>query len=139
MDRSTKPRLTVLVSDPDINQQHILNDCLQSRYSVITAQTLAMTKQLLTQYHPSILLLELDQTDGDGMALIKQIIADTSLRNTIIACVTKRSSVQMKVQAFQSGADDYIVKPINPTIFASRLTLLLRLSKLPSWRNPEYH
>jgi DNA-binding response OmpR family regulator len=48
----------------------------------------------------------------------------------IIICVTTRRAVQDKVRGFQAGADDYIIKPINPESFPLRLALLERLRRL---------
>jgi DNA-binding response OmpR family regulator len=122
----------VLVADPDIAQQQVIAKSLQPRYNVVTARNLAETVQMLVINRPRILLLEIDQPDGSGIELIKQIRQDPGTHATIIACVTNRSSIKDKVAGFQAGADDYIVKPINPETFMWRLVLLMRLRQLSS-------
>ncbi len=124
--------LTVLVSDPDPAQQQRLVECLRPRYRLITAKNLAETVEMIALYHPQIVLLELDQPDGDGIKLIQQIRSERSARSMIIACVTKRSGIKDKVAGFQAGADDYIVKPVNVQTFLWRVVLLSRLRQLSS-------
>lgn len=126
------PMLTVLVADPDSVHQHQIVECLQVRYRVITAHNLAETVEMIAMHRPSILLLEVDQPDGDGVQLIRKIREEASARSMIIACVTKRSAIRDKVAGFQAGADDYIVKPINPQTFLWRVVLLARLRQLSS-------
>jgi DNA-binding response OmpR family regulator len=48
----------------------------------------------------------------------------------LIIVVTTRSSVPDKVAAFQAGADEYLVKPVDPEIFALRVRLLMGFSRL---------
>jgi two-component system cell cycle response regulator len=124
--------LTVLVSDPDPLQQQRLVECLRPRYRIVTAKNLAETVEMIALYHPQIVLLEVDQPDGDGVRLIKQIRDERSARSMIIACVTKRSGIKDKVAGFQAGADDYIVKPVNTQTFLWRVVLLSRLRQLSS-------
>jgi PleD family two-component response regulator len=138
MGKSLAVPAMVLVSDPDTSFQEVLLVYLQPRYQVITANSLAATMQMIIRYRPTILLLELTQPDGDGIELIRQVQSDPGLQDMIIVCVTDRCGVRDKVTALQSGADDYLVKPINPNTFSARLTLLGRLKGLPSWRSPEY-
>jgi two-component system, cell cycle response regulator len=124
--------LTVLVADPDPVQQQRIVECLRPRYRVVTARNLAETVEMIALYHPQILLLEVDQPDGDGVRLIKQIRDERAARAMIVACVTKRSGIKDKVAGFQAGADDYIVKPVNTQTFLWRVVLLSRLRQLSS-------
>jgi DNA-binding response OmpR family regulator len=120
----------VLVADPDIAQQQVLMDSLRQRFRVVAARNLAEAVQMLVVSRPRILLLELNQPDGNGIELIRQIRRDPGTQGIIIACVTSRAGIRDKVAGFQAGADDYIVKPINPDSFMWRLILLMRLNKL---------
>lgn len=118
---------TVLVADPDLQQQQFIAEILRSRYRVIAARTIADTIQMLVTYRPTILLLEVNQPDGDGVELIRRLRQDNAMKSMVIACVTNRSTVKDKVVGFQAGADDYIIKPVNRDTFMWRLVLLMRL------------
>ncbi len=122
--------LTVLVADPDRAQQQVLADVLRARYQVVAARTIAETVDAIARHRPQILLLELDMPDGDALPLVRKIREERSTHHMIIACVTRRSSIRDKVTGFQAGADDYIIKPINPETFLWRVVLLSRLRQL---------
>lgn len=135
MDTSRKNALTILISDPDIASQHILVAALQPWHQTMTTAGFNATYQAIHAYHPQCLLLELDQPDGDGLAFIRYIHNDPATQSLIIACVTQQASIRDKAGAFQAGADDYIVKPINAATFAGRLGLLAHMSRLATWRS----
>lgn len=123
-------RTTVLVIDPDALQRRMLQESLQARYQAIAVGSLAQAREAIVIHRPSIILLELDEPDGDGLQLIRQIRSDPTTRDIIICCVTRRSGVRDKVSAFQAGADDYVVKPINPESFPYRVVLLTRIRQV---------
>ncbi len=127
MTEAAPGSVTVLVADPDPAQRQRVIECLRPRFRVITASTLAEASQMIVQHRPGVLLLELDMPDGDGKTLIKFIRETPALRPLKICCVTHRSGVRDKVAGFQSGADDYVVKPINEKMFLWRVVLLTRL------------
>ncbi len=121
------PLATVVVADPDPSYQRQIATLLQESFRCLAANTLKEAYQLVQRERPVLLTLELDQPDGDGLALIQLLQADPALRLVLIACVTRRSGVMDKVRAFRMGADDYIVKPIVPaTNFYGRMLLLQR-------------
>lgn len=130
MADSSMNSATVLIADPDLAHQQQLAECLRPRYQVVTASTFAETVERIVQHHPAILLLELDMPDGDGKTLIQHIRENAGTRQMIICCVTNRSSIRDKVSGFQAGADDYVVKPINPKTFIWRVVLLSRLRQI---------
>jgi DNA-binding response OmpR family regulator len=130
MAEPSRGGLTVLVADPDPVQQQQIMDCLRPRYRVIGARTLAETVEMITQYRPAILLLEVEMPDGDGKILIKQVRESPTLKNMVVCCVTRRAGIKDKIAGFQSGADDYVVKPVNLKTFMWRVVLLSRIRQL---------
>jgi DNA-binding response OmpR family regulator len=122
--------MTVLVADPDLAQQQQLIACLRPRYRVITAKTLAETSEMITRYRPDILLLEVEMPDGDGRGFVRQLRENGGTRQMIVCCVTRRATVRDKVAGFQAGADDYVIKPINPNTFLWRVVLLTRVRQM---------
>lgn len=118
---------TVLVADPDPFYQQQLVKQLQPSFRCVVANTLRETVQVLQRERPVLLVLDLDQPDGDGIALIRQMQSHPDYNRVLVACVTRRSSVKDKVQAFQAGVDDYLVKPLTQTMnFYGRMLLLRR-------------
>jgi DNA-binding response OmpR family regulator len=117
----------VVVADPDPASQQQIVELLKSSFQCIVTGTLAETYQLIRRERPPMLILELNQPDGDGIKLIQALQADPALRQVLIACVTSRSTIKDKIAAFRVGADDYLVKPLTPSMnFYGRMLLLRR-------------
>jgi DNA-binding response OmpR family regulator len=118
---------TVLVADPDPFYQQQLVHQLQPSFRCVVASTLRETVQALQRERPILLVLDLDQPDGDGIVLIRQMQSHPDFSRVLIACVTKRSTIKDKIQAFQAGVDDYLVKPLTQAMnFYGRMLLLRR-------------
>jgi len=130
--RMTGPAMSVLVVDSDTSSQQRLIACLRGRYHVLTAASIKEALEIVAQAPPRTLIVEVDQPDGDGVQLIERLRSDPATRSMILICVTTRRAVRDKVRGFQAGADDYIIKPVNPDTFAIRLALLERLRRLTS-------
>jgi two-component system alkaline phosphatase synthesis response regulator PhoP len=62
----------------------------------------------------------------DGMEACKEIRDDDRLKNVIVAFLTARNEDYSQIAGFDSGADDYISKPIKTRVLISRVKALLR-------------
>jgi DNA-binding response OmpR family regulator len=103
---------------------------LQRDFHCYPASTLHEAVQAIERVHPVLLIMELNQPDGDGFALIHYLQASPELRRILIACVTTRSAITDKVRAIRAGVDDYIVKPPDAVTFAGRMVMLRRLGHM---------
>ena len=118
---------TALVADPDPFYQQQLVKLLEPSFRCVVASTLRETVQALQRERPILLVLDLDQPDGDGMLLVQQMHNHPDYNRILIACVTKRSAIKDKILAFQAGVDDYLVKPLTQAMnFYGRMLLLRR-------------
>jgi putative two-component system response regulator len=123
---SRYPLSTVVVIDPDPSYQRQIAYLLQESFQCIPASGLGEAYQIIMRQPPSMVVLELDQPDGDAFAFMQHLQRDSALKSILIACVTRRASIADKVRAFRAGADDYIVKPLSPTLFYGQMLLLRR-------------
>src|SRR5690242_3574350 len=119
--RMTAPAKSVLVVDADPAAQQQIMACLSGQYHLLTATSLSEALRIIAQAQPRALIIEVNQPDGDGIQLIEQVRSDPATKSMIIICVTTRRAIQDKVRGFQAGADDYVIKPINPESFPIRL------------------
>ncbi|HEY7346921.1 MAG TPA: response regulator [Ktedonobacterales bacterium] len=114
---------TVVVADPDMFYQQRIAISLQQGFRCILTGSLRETYWAILCERPALVILELNQPDGDGIALIQHLQADPALKGILIACVTQRATIRDKVRAFRAGADDYIVKPLSSSFFGQMLLL----------------
>ena len=112
---------TVVVADPDPNHHHQIASLLQQSFRCISTNTLRETFQVIQRERPVLITLELNQPDGDRLALIQYLQADHVHKQVLIACVTQRAAIADKIRAFRAGADDYVVKPPASNSFYERM------------------
>lgn len=68
-----------------------------------------------------VVLMDIMMPHIDGLELCRQIKADTSLEAIKVVIVSGKAYDYDKRRAKQVGADGYIIKPLNPTTFASEI------------------
>lgn len=73
-----------------------------------------------------IVLLDMGLPDRDGLAVCAAIRAHSSVP---VVAVTGRGAVASRVQGLRSGADDYLVKPIDPEELLARIDAVVRRSQ----------
>jgi two-component system, OmpR family, phosphate regulon response regulator PhoB len=119
---------TLLILDPDVALQEQLTRLLTRHYVVQGVATIEAARQVIATQPPAIFVLELDLPQEGSMEFLRLLRQDPRLKDLIIVCLTRRASVQDKVQAFQAGTSDYVVKPF-PSTFLTRLILLQRIQR----------
>ena len=81
----------------------------------------------LTSHSYAAVLLDLGLPRLDGIALLKKLRARGDRVPVLI--LTARDAIEQRIQGLDSGADDYVVKPVDLGELAARLRALVRRSK----------
>ena len=79
---------------------------------------------------PDLVLLDVMMPGMDGMETCREMRDMPALSKTLIAFLTARNEDYSQIAGFDSGADDYIAKPIKPRVLISRVKALLRRNSL---------
>ncbi len=75
---------------------------------------------------PDLILLDVMMPGIDGMETCERLRQNPNLTNSFICFLTARSEDYSQIAGFNSGADDYINKPIKPKVLVSRINGILR-------------
>ena len=117
----------ILVLDPAPAMQALLaHNLAGAGYRVSCALDARGALALLAGDPPDVLLLEWELPDASGIALLRQVRQDGVLCDLPIIMISTRDSEQDKVLALESGADDYLCKPVGPREMLARVHALLR-------------
>lgn len=127
----------ILVADDDPALCLLLRETLlDAGYDVIVAHDGDQLVRMAQDDPPDLLLIDLMMPLMDGFEAIRQLRNDTRTSHLPMIILTARSASSEVVVGFDSGADDYIVKPYDIDVLLARIrSHLRRASKLPV-RNP---
>lgn len=115
---------TILIVEDDIPIRNLLRTTLKSHdYKFITAANGESAIMQASSHNPDIVLLDLGLPDMDGVDVIKKI---RTWSNMPIIVISARSEDDDKIEALDSGADDYLTKPISVEELLARLRVVNR-------------
>ena len=92
-------------------------------YHVVCAYTGADGLKQINTHKPDVVLLDLGLPDMDGLEIIEELRAYSSVPIIVISARTLERS---KVAALDMGADDYLTKPFGTAELLARIRVMLR-------------
>ena len=117
--------MRILIVEDEKKFLDILLRSLKSEgYTVDGVSTAADAVDYLKSYHYDLAILDLQLPDGTGNSLIRRLRESGHTMPVLV--LTARSELESKVENFQAGADDYVVKPVAMAELAIRVQALLR-------------
>jgi two-component system KDP operon response regulator KdpE len=119
-----RPAQVVLVIDDEPQIRRLLRVTLEaSGYRVIDAATGQEGLVQAAQRKPDAVLLDLGLPDLDGLGVLKRL---REWSRVPVLILSVRDQEEEKVNALDSGADDYVTKPFNSAELLARLRAALR-------------
>ena len=119
--------IKILVVDDEEDILEFLSYNLRAEgYDVIVADNGILAIELAKQEQPSLIILDVQMPDMDGITTCEKIREIPSLKETVVTFLTARSEDYSQIAGFEAGADDYITKPIRPKVLVSRVKALLK-------------
>tara|TARA_X000001036_G_scaffold183938_1_gene173830 strand:- start:5197 stop:5880 length:684 start_codon:yes stop_codon:yes gene_type:complete len=126
--KKNKIKILIVDDEPDIIE--ILKFNLENEgYTVISAENGKVALKLADEHIPQLIILDLMMPIMDGIEACERLRMDKKFNNTLIMFLSARGEDYSQVAAFESGADDYVTKPIKPRILNSKVKALLRRFK----------
>ena len=120
----------ILVVDDEVDILDLLKYNLEKEgYQVQVADNGIKGVEVAQTFVPDLILLDIMMPGQDGVETCRQLREVKSLSNTFILFLTARVEEYSEIAAFDSGADDYLTKPIKPRALMSRINAIFRRSK----------
>jgi two-component system response regulator RpaA len=130
----------ILVVDDDQSIVELVKINLELMgHDVITSSDGTKGYALVKQEMPDLVILDVMMPEVDGYTVAQRIRQNDATKDIPILMLTALGMLQDKVQGFNSGVDDYLVKPFELDELKVRVKALLRrTSSLPeSLKKPE--
>ncbi|WP_126979025.1 response regulator transcription factor [Frigidibacter oleivorans] len=119
---SQSPHVAILDDEPEIRR--MLQDALEEAGFRTTAFARATEfEAALKRGSPDVCLVDLGLPDRDGLAVVHRLALESG---AAIIIISGRAQVQDRVTGLELGADDYVIKPFDPTEVVARIRARLR-------------
>lgn len=122
-----KREIKILLADDEADVLDFMKYNLErDGFEVYTANNGIEAIESAKKHQPHIIILDLMMPKLDGILTCRELRNLPQFKNTLITFLTARDEDYSQIAGFESGADDYITKPIKPRVFISRIHALLR-------------
>jgi len=96
----------------------------EANFNTYTAISLKKAKEALDKYEYDLIILDWMLPDGSGVEFLAQMRRE--FYTTTVLLLSSKSEIEDKVEALDSGADDYLQKPFSNIELLARIRALLR-------------
>ncbi|MEP7109826.1 MAG: response regulator transcription factor [Ferruginibacter sp.] len=121
----------ILIADDEPDILEIIQFNLQAEgYDVITAKNGDEAIEEAKKHHPDLIILDIMMPGKNGLDVCNILRMQPVFNETLIVFLSALSDEGTEIRGLETGADDYLTKPISPKILVSKVNALFRrLSK----------
>jgi len=120
-------RPQVLIADDDISVRKLMQAALwEAGFSVTGVADGDSAINAFEKMHPDLVLLDVEMPGLNGFEVCREIRSRENGRDVPVVMVTGREDIQSVNFAYDAGATDFIVKPINWPLISHRVRYILR-------------
>lgn len=130
----TQKRILIVDDDPDILD--VLRISLEGQYEISEARDGGEALKSVYRRSPDLVILDLVMPKVGGYEVCQKLKKDLLLRHLPIIMLTGKGEVKDKVEGLDAGADDYMVKPFEPSELLARVKMVLRRVEIDLDANP---
>jgi len=120
---------TIMIVDPDAYTRALMQQPISNAgFDVIQAASGQQGLDLCGDQTPALVLMNTHLADMDGITFCRNLRALPAANDVPIVIMAEEDDVDIIRQAYDSGATDFIIKPVNWLLFIHRLQFILRAS-----------
>ena len=121
----------VVCEDDDVTLDLLCEHLAADRFGVMPAPSASDALRLCRYNHPDLLILDLTLPDASGLDVLREIREADGIDSRFdprlpVIILTGRSGDTDRVRGRDSGADDYVVKPLRYPELRARISAVLR-------------
>lgn len=127
MSATAPDQASILIVDDSPVELNVLSGALNDAYRVRVATTGAKALALATQAPcPDVILLDLWMDDMNGFQICEQLKSNPETRGAVIIFVSAQDTNEDKLKGYALGANDFLVKPVDPDILRKKVELAVQ-------------
>ncbi len=116
----------VLIVDDKPNNRALMKEILIDDFQVKTAETGEEALRIAPGFLPGVILLDIIMPGIDGYQTCRRLREIPELRGTKIIMVSAKATTSERLQGYDVGADDYLVKPFNADELLAKVRAYMR-------------
>src|SRR6185437_8440709 len=123
-------RASILIVDDNADMRAYLKTLLEKNYNIIVAKN---GKEALEKIHKNplqLILSDIMMPVMDGIQLLKQIKQNRQTAHIPVILLSARAGEEAKIEGYDIGADDYIVKPFSSKELLARVRAQIKIVEL---------
>jgi DNA-binding response OmpR family regulator len=127
---NTVPQPSILLVEDDLRLAELVSRYLENQGLHITIVSRGdEVVELVQQDNPDLVILDLGLPGEDGFTICRRL--RPAYTNPILILTARDNDID-HVLGLELGADDYVIKPVEPRVLLARIGVLLRRSRPPA-------
>jgi two-component system alkaline phosphatase synthesis response regulator PhoP len=117
----------ILIADDEPDILEIVSYNLTAEgYEVICAKNGNEAIEFAKRHLPSMIILDIMMPGKNGIDVCKILRLQPQFKDTVIIFLSALNDENTEIKGLETGADDYITKPISPKVLISKVNALFR-------------
>ncbi|MBI4424081.1 MAG: response regulator [Elusimicrobia bacterium] len=123
----------ILIVEDDVMLQRVLRDTLKPEgFEVELCGEGETALETARRQKPDLAVLDMNLPGISGLDVCRQLKADAATRHIPVIILTGEArEASLKIESLDSGADDYLFKPLGGKALLSRIRAILKISARP--------
>ncbi len=120
-----KPKKILIADDNEHIRESLASILEDEGYALSIAKNGAEALRKAREVSPDILILDVMMPEMNGYEVCQTIKSDPDLRKTFVLMLSAKGQETEREQGKEVGADEYFVKPFNPSELVARIKNVL--------------
>jgi signal transduction histidine kinase len=129
-ERADGPAPRILIADDNADMREYLVRLLREHYDVETVADGRAALESARRLTPDLILADVMMPEMDGFGLLSEVRRDATLRTVPVLLLSARAGEEARVEGWEAGADDYLVKPFSARELVARVATHLRMARI---------
>jgi len=126
LDGAEQPPTILALDHVDVNRQVLRGILKQEPYRILEARRAPEALSLLERQKIDLVILDLMMPGISGLEFCRCLKADRRTLLIPILMLTSIQGVENEVAGIASGADEFLIKPLHPSVVRARVRAMLR-------------
>ena len=127
---SSSPGRLLVVDDNKVNRLLLGRSLEQQGHSIEMAENGRLALEMLHSKPFDLVLLDIEMPEMDGYQVLEKVTSDLQLRDIPIIMTSSLEALDSVVKCIEMGAEDYLIKPVNPVLLKARIGASLDKKRL---------